>query len=265
MPLTCTAANGSVYDGYTWHVTNDRLLVELLAKLLAGRAEHVNRVLRSLPRRPVAIPVTTRRYWTNVLRSPAIASPESYHRDGLLFQLISWVAAYKTYSVDTLIRPPHNKMAHKGVDNLLLTPVGVGSHGSARAASFRIIVCEDKATENPRATIRTEVWPSFSEFELGTYDHEMIPEISMMLGAIGGLDVDAAIDASFANPKHYRVSLALDADPRPTLFGGYDVQIPGTGNDRRRGEYLRTPRPLRAWMQDLSLAIAAYMDSLPAN
>ncbi len=246
--------------GYQWIVADDALLVELIAKLLAGRSTHVARVLRSIPNTSVTIPTQIRDRWIRTLRSPTVRSPESYHRDGLLFQLISWIAAYKTYSYESLIRPPHTIMAHKGLDNLILAPATTDAQASPSASDLRIIVCEDKATENPRDTIRDEVWRSFKDFELGAHDHEMIPDIALLLGDVQADNTDARIDTLFSHQKHYRVALALDADPTPNIFAGFEITVPGPGTDRRRAEYLRTPRPLRDWMQELSLTIADHRE-----
>jgi hypothetical protein len=204
-----------------------------------------------------------RGYWLQHLRGPSPNTPAAYQRDGLLFQLISWVAAVVTYSVDTRLRPPHAITAHKGVDNLFLCPVG-GANGSTKMPDLRIVVCEDKASERPRDTVRDEVWPAFRDFESGARDHQLIPEITMMLADIHEPQRDLAIDQVFALPKWYRVSLALDSQPSAGLFAGYDVQIPGAEIARRRGEYLITPQPLREWLMTLSAAVADYLESLPA-
>jgi hypothetical protein len=244
--------------GYRWEVRDDQRLVELVAKLLAGRSAHVARILRSAPTVDPRISASTRARWITVLRSAQPGTPAVYHRDGLLFQLISWIAAFRTYATTARIRPPQVILAHKGVDNLVLA-----AEGSPATSPLRIVVCEDKASENPRSTIRDDVWPALVEYETGARDHELIAEITMMLSDLNGDNLDSILDALFATPKCYRVCLALDSDPTPTLFSDYELTISGADATRRRGEYLRTPRPLREWTQQLAERIADHLAQLP--
>lgn len=81
-----------------------------------------------------------------------------WHRDGWMFQAISWIAAHNDGGI--AIRAPHLIKAHKGFDGLKLE---LSDAGEVTA----VVVFEDKATENPRATIRDDVRHSRAAAEKG--------------------------------------------------------------------------------------------------
>ena len=74
------------------------------------------------------------------------------HRDGLLFQHVSWVAAFMRLP-NAKATPPHVRQADKGFDGVLVEV------NPAQAGLSRIVLCEDKASVNPRSLVTGSVWP----------------------------------------------------------------------------------------------------------
>lgn len=95
-------------------------------------------------------------------------------RDGLLFQHLSWVAA----SIDmptALATPPHVRKADKGFDGLLLTI------GDDSGAISRVVLCEDKASVNPKSLVQGSVWTEIDGIVNGDKDLELLDAITAIL------------------------------------------------------------------------------------
>jgi hypothetical protein len=183
----------------------------------------------------------------DLLTVPAGADP--WHRDGWIFQTISWLAATRA-SPDPLIRAPHMILAHKGFDGLQLE-IDTASGLVAAAVIF-----EDKATDNPRDTIRDEVWPEFKLLEAGDRENVLSADVSALLITRPDIDTDKAIEKIiWKQIRRYRVSITVGATHassagRERLFRGFDT-IAGGDVQRRRGEILYIEQ-LRPWMASLA-------------
>jgi len=70
---------------------------------------------------------------------------------------------------------PHFRPAHKGFDALLI-PLKDG-----RTALDGLIICEDKATTNPRKQITEKVWQEIETIEAGERDAELNGELVAIL------------------------------------------------------------------------------------
>jgi len=235
--------------GYRWQIDDEGTLVELVAWTIQGYWLHAERILANLdPVHPVA-PATVKNQAVNLLTLPAGTGNVAprWHRDGLVFQHIAWIAAHICGPERIATSVPHPRMADKGFDALLV-PVDNDNN-----ALHGIIVCEEKATENPRSQIRDEVWPDFESIEAGDRDAELNNELSAILRSYGVENLDAVIaDANWTNHRAYRVSITIGSlhnsdDQRRALFKGYDECVPGQKCDRRRAETICIPK-LRAWM-----------------
>lgn len=95
-------------------------------------------------------------------------------RDGLLFQHLSWVAA----SIDmpnALATPPHVRRADKGFDGLLL------KIENASGAISSVVLCEDKASINPKILVQGSVWDEIDSVVRGDKDLELLDAITAIL------------------------------------------------------------------------------------
>lgn len=171
-----------------------------------------------------------------------------FHRDGFLFQLIMWLAAHLDLEDGDLVALPHTQASAKGQDSIVV-------HRSA-GAILALSICEDKATENPRKTLREDVWREIQDYEDGGRRDELRSNIIATLG-LGGVPANEATRLvrriSWAGKCRYRVRVTLQKGRTKGLFKGFDDIVSG-GVERRRGETVQLPG-LRAWMTEFAAKV----------
>jgi hypothetical protein len=260
MPILLTPiVHKSLVHGHTWEVVNEQLLAELIAQVALGQARHVSKILLSIG--PGDLPIPLDDAWSAAERMLTVpAGIDHWHRDGWMFQVMSWLSALKA-GTDSLINTPQMIFAQKGFDGIQLDfdPAG---------AISAVVIFEDKATENPRETIRELVWPEFKEYESGGDANVLLAEVIGLLEKRPGVDVDDVVNrVIWKDARHFRVSTtvgdshATDAG-RGRLFKGYDQIIPGDIK-RRRGETFYT-EDLRVWMDSMASKVLAHITTLKA-
>jgi hypothetical protein len=172
----------SLCHGYSWEIIDENALAQLVAWIMVGRYDHAQRILARLPTPSGRTPKTARDQAIEQLTLPP--SPRSaretkrVHRDGLVFQHISWLAAHTAGPIAA--SPPHTQPADKGFDALI---VPLKSPNSGTGEFF---VCEDKATEDPRGMINSDVWPGFDDIEKGKRDAELKTHLTTILSIYPG-------------------------------------------------------------------------------
>lgn len=251
---------GTLCHGNTWVVADEDKLADQIAKVALGQAWHVQRILAGAKLGP---PANVQAAGKSAAALLTVTGNDPWHRDGWMFQVMSWIAAH-TASPGGVIRPPHMIHAHKGFDGLQLEVDA--KTGEVRAA----IIFEDKATENPRTTIREEVWPDFVQLETGDRENVLTSEVASLLQTVPHVDAHLAIqNVIWKQARHYRVSItvgdthATDAG-RKRLFHDYDT-VAGGVVTRRRGETLHV-QDLRQWMAALATkAIHAVQVNLSSH
>jgi hypothetical protein len=116
MPLTLTPlCKNTISQGYSWTVDDEPALARLIAHVALGQSRKIVHVLNSLDEEPKKAPKSAIRSARKLLK--AKGKEDAYHRDGWMFQVISWIAAHLE-EPDRLIRAPHMIWAHKGLDGL---------------------------------------------------------------------------------------------------------------------------------------------------
>lgn len=249
-------------EGSEWVVADEDALAEHVARIAVGQYRHVAKILLSEGATTAAV--------TQAAKADAIAlvtlkkDEKPWHRDGWLFQAISWIAAHNAGGV--AIRAPHLIKAHKGFDGLKLEFSDTG-------AVTAVIIFEDKATENPRDTIRDDVWTGIAKLEQGARTNELAQEVSSLLEAqlrtFPELDVDAAVQQIiWKEARRYRIAITVDnphltPNKRKGLFKDYDTYAPGA-IARRGAETMCLPE-LRSWMQRFADHVIAKIKALPDN
>jgi hypothetical protein len=250
-------AEGSLCHGCAWTVTDQLELAERIAYVALGQSRHVAKILSGIKAIPPSTTASTRAASVKLLTVPPGAEP--WHRDGWLFQTMSWLAALQA-NPSAIIRAPHMILAHKGFDGLQL------ELDAASGVVSAAIIFEDKATDNPRKTIRDEVWPEFQLLEAGDRENVLTADVSSLLGTRPGIDVDTAIEnVIWKRVRHYRVSITVgDAHStvsgRKRLFKGYDEIAIGDVT-RRRGEILLVHQ-LRPWMASLADQAISFLNAM---
>ena len=265
MPLELTSiVHGNLCIGSRWKITNQAELARMVAHVALGQYRHIAAILSGVDKTRPATRVDTARGAISLLTVPSGQQP--YHRDGWIFQTISWIAAQHAES-NIVIRVPHAILAHKGFDGLQLR---IGDAGNSVTA---VVIFEDKATDNARSTIKEEVWPGIKKLEDGERMHELTQETCALLEAnkirFPSIDIDAAVESILWNEaRHYRVSITATADHdadnrRERLFKDFDSVVPGNVN-RRRAETIHIPA-LRDWMATFAKEVIAQIEKWRDN
>ena len=259
MPLSFTPIRaGHKWRGFTWTVEDEDELATLLARVAAGQATIVERILKDTECAVSRCSTTGGLQGArNLLSVKSGNSPA--HRDGWIFQVISWVATHlQAYAAGerTLIRPPHMIHAEKGQDGLII------EYSNEDIA--RVVICEDKATKHPRRQFRRNVLSDFGRYETGARDNELIAGVTSMLGRKSIKGTDAIVENIFwKEQRAYRVAITVgvnntSASDRSRLFKGYANTVPGVVS-RRRVE-LMPLADLRAWMNTLAEKALVALD-----
>lgn len=245
--------------GHSWEVVDENLLARQIAFVALGQSRHVQRALAGAQLRPQP---STASAAPAAIAMLTVVGHDPSHRDGWMFQVMSWIAAHQATS-HALIRAPQMQLAEKGFDGLQLR---LDQDNQAVTAA---VIFEDKATSNPRATIREKVWPEFSTYETGARDNVLTAEVVALLQTQPGLDPDSAIqNVLWKAVRHYRVSVTAGAthreDPgRRRLFSGYNTVAKGPLK-RRSGEVFNIS-DLRPWMDALATKAIHSIRELAAS
>jgi hypothetical protein len=259
MPIQLTPiAHKSLIHGYTWTVLDEQGLADLIARVALGQARHVSKILLNIG---AALPVPIDDAWDAAVKMLTVpAGTDPWHRDGWMFQVMSWLSALKAQP-SSLLNTPQMIFAQKGFD-------GIQIDFTAAGAVSAVIIFEDKATDNPRETIRDDVWPEFAAYESGGDANVLVAEVTGLLEKRQGIDVDDVVRRIiWKDARHFRVSITVgdshhtDAG-RGRLFKGYDTTIPG-GVERRRGETFYVD-DLRVWMDRIATKALAEILTLKA-
>lgn len=229
---------------------DDDTLAQGIAQVAMGQWHHLASILRaghemSNPSEGYAINGAI----ATLTAPPGSPEWKIHHRDGWLFQVISWIAAVESGRGPT--RAPHMSHAQKGFDGLQLLL------SRDRSRVKRIVIFEDKATTNPRGQVRDKVWPALVVMEAGERDHELRSELSSLLEQAPNLDPVQAVNQVMMTKANraYRISVTVGSTQGSRVgiarvFAGYDTVVPGP-RFRRRAHVLEV-EDLREWMSDLA-------------
>lgn len=244
-------------------------MVRLIAIILLGQAEHAAEILlRLVPHSPIV----REDLIDNALRSIALdhstkqkLDSSRWRRDGLLFECISWLSCrLESHEGERLSTMPHLKSTTQGVDGLVLDWVAEEN----RVA--RATILEDKCSEHPRSTFRTEVMPAFTSHHNGERSTELLSVASTLIrqtGSSGIAAVEAASAALDTSLRAYRAGLAVtdkhdSEEARAKLFKGFE-QLKGLKRESRVGVTLVVDDPdLRAWFDSIAGLVSAEIRAL---
>lgn len=238
-----------------WVVDHQDELARLVAKMALGRASHVAKILSQSPTpEPKLQDAAIDEAIEKLTVKPG---DDPWHRDGLVFQYISWITARIEHPNARAVLP-HQITASKGLDGLLVNLAGDLTVDS-------IIVCEDKATDDPRGTVKDDVWPEFVRFDQGLSDSIIVSAAESVLAEVAGVEPDAVTAANdWYGERRFRVSVATSRAKMPakgarTLFAGFDDQI--GGDARRRHACLMLLEDLRAEMDVLAKKAVVHLEA----
>ena len=255
MPLQFNAIDVTpICNGYEWVIRDEQRLAELVAQLVVGECEHVRRILSNSTTTPIGVRPEEIEVAVHLLQD-VTSDTLRHHRDGWLFQLISWIALRQT-DPNSLAAVPHPRPADKGFDNLIVSVDGAGRPVS-------MIIGEDKATQNPRSTVTSQVWPEIRDIEGKQRESAIKTALTAVISA-GPYDRGDVIrlisDVFWNSHRGYRVAVAGPVPPIGELYPGYDNMVSGAG-DRRRGESLALER-IRDWFDSFAARVVVVLQGM---
>jgi hypothetical protein len=240
--------------GEHWVVNDIEELAKIIAIVAVGQAEHAAMIVREL--RPQKPAISRAQLFREAKKQMAVSGkPEQvrYHRDGFLFECISWVVAQQTANPRTYLKVPHVKATTQGMDGLMIElhatkPVIVSS-----------TIFEDKCTENPRSKFRDEVLVTFSEHHQHERGADLLSTAVSLIKESGLKGDDATkaaervLDIAY---RTYRAALTVDstinsATKRSKLFKDYSG-LDGLTQKQRIGATFVVDISLRDWFQKLA-------------
>jgi len=248
-------------SGIAWTVHNGGELARLVARVLLGHFNHVEKILKKLNPSYKAVDGQAAREAKARL---IVIGADPWHRDGLLFQSISWIAAHQvSENKSSIFSLPHLIAAHKGFD-------GVEVELTAQKDLQCVVVFEDKATENPRKTIREDVLPEIKALHNGERQTELMQEVTALLQRANVADPDAVLEAVvWKQVRKFRVSITGGEGQDQQvgfdkLFKGFEEVTPGMDETGRRAEVF-CHSEIRKWMAAFALAVSTAIDMTEAR
>jgi hypothetical protein len=258
--------------GDRWTPEDESHLARLIAIIAMGQAAYTIHILRELlPASPAFTDDDLQQEAIRHLtvqedgKTPQTGYPR-WHRDGFMFEAISWIAARQVYGDRALLKDPHVSATSQGLDGLMI------ELKEDKSTIVSTTVFEDKCTDHPRKTFLEKVIPALLERHLNKRSPELVASASILLRMAG---VDEAVAAKLSaavmdrSQRRYRAAFALTTEhdsqgARQKLFKGYD-KIDGVSSDRRVGASLIVTGDLRDWFDDLASEAVTYLGHLKGS
>ncbi|WCE10203.1 hypothetical protein [Pseudomonas sp. JBR1] len=256
MPITFSQASSPECEFSEWKIINRNRakLVEIVAYLYLRQEENAQRIIEALEPKMRASKGKVAENVVRKLTAPRTRDIEQLqsgtdeqkkaaknrietsiiHRDGLLFQHISWIAA-RLALPNCYMNSPHVRQADKGFDGFIIE-----LSGSMQEVK-RIVLCEDKASIAPRNLITSSVWTEIAEIRNGMRDDEILADLVTLLKTIPNIDVEQAVDAVFwENSREFRVAVATSVNQKKNgsylhIIAGFEATAGGELETRTAG------------------------------
>ena len=238
--------------GSKWKVENEDQLARLIAIVVMGQAAQAAHIIEELlPASPA--------FTNDALKQEAIikftvqekaqtprAGYPKIQRDGLIFEIISWIAAKQVSGDRCFLKDPHTSSTSQGIDGIMIELNEDGSE------ILKSTIFEDKCTDNPRDTFTQKVIPGFLDRHKNTRNAELIAAAATLIQLSGVSNVQAMsmVRKGINNSsRQYRAGFALTQDfdteeAQKALFKGYD-NIKDINPEQRIGASLIVDGKLR--------------------
>jgi len=255
--------------GSKWKVENEDQLARLIAIVVMGQAVQAAHIIdQLLPAEPAftndelkqeaIIKFTVQ----DKPQTPRTGYPKN-QRDGLIFEIISWIAAKQVSGDKCFLKDPHTSSTSQGLDGIMIELNNDGSE------ILKSTIFEDKCSDHPRHTFTQKVIPGFLDRHGNTRNAELIAAAATLiqLSGVGNVQAMSMVRKVIDNSsRHYRAGFALSQDfdteeAQKELFKGYD-KIEGIKKDQRIGASLIVDGNLREWFDSLATRIIAYIENL---
>lgn len=244
--------------GNLWSVSDINELAKIIALIALGQAEHAAEIIQSIEK---TVPVLSRAEFYNEAREQLKIRNDNdekkdtspYHRDGFLFECISWIISQQDANEDTYMKDPHISATTQGLDGLII------QMDSIEQMVVHTTICEDKCTARPRDKFRDEVIPTFKEHHQNKRGRDLLSNAIALIKQSGlkGRKATLAADKVYdKNYRTYRAALTVSddictAEARIKLFKGYDG-LTEISKTQRIGSTFLVSGNLRDWFQELA-------------
>lgn len=256
-------------SGLTWTVGDLGALARLIAIVLLGQSQHAARIIAALePEGPAFSDLDLIADARMQMRIRGASEDERkvsrFHRDGFLFECMSWIVARQGADERTFLKDPHIDATSHGLDGLIveLHPINPEIR--------RATICEDKCTTNARRLFKREVMRAFGEHHNNKRARDLLANTAAIIreSGLNGTDANRAaarvLKKSF---RSYRAALTtgvLAGNRRVRLFRGFD-ELDGITQAQRIGATFEIVGDIRDWFQALADAVIAALDEFAAN
>lgn len=260
MPITLNPMPAPPHcEGAQWIVTIPDELAHLVALVLIGQAFHAGLILEGTQ---LGAPNVTAKLKETLKKDLAPATQTRIeHRDGLLFEIICWVAARKGKTANEIIDNPHLKSTNQGTDGVKVT-----IDPTAKTLT-KATVYEYKCTTHSRQKFQSQVLKSFREYISGERDNQLAQAVLALLENYGftGMQLKAAYQELIqVRPLAFEASLTVSPSVFPignclSLFKDYDsLSVP---LNFRGGNTLPLD-DVRVWFSDFANRVWAHIEKL---
>ena len=256
-------------SGLNWEVADFQELAKIVAVIAVGQVVHAARILDQLEKNTPAISIPQlNEAACEQLTIKSGLNPEQEkaaraHRDGFLFECISWIATRQGANDRIFQKDPHISATSQGLDGLVveLEPM--------KAQIKTVTICEDKCTDYPRNKFRDEVMPTFTEHHGNQVrGRELLATAVDIIKSKFSNGTEALIAAQRVmelGRRRYRAALTVDAtidtpEKRAKLFKNYNG-LAGIEQSQRIGATFVMSGDLRTWFQELADAVIAAIKS----
>lgn len=260
MPITLSPVSALPHcEGQQWSVDAPDDLAHLVALVLVGQAFHAALILEGTQLAAPRIATKLKETLDKDLHPSTETGIE--HRDGLLFEVICWVAARKGKIGDEQFDSPHLKATNQGTDGVKVT-VDLTTKKLMQATVY-----EYKCTVHARKKFQSQVLNSFRQYISGERDNQLAQAVLSLLEKYGfaGTQLKAAYETLIqTRPLAFEASLTVSpsifpADKCIALFKDYDSLSVAT--EMRRGNTLPLD-DVRGWFADFANRVWAQIERL---
>lgn len=179
-----------------------------------------------------------------------VRGTNKWHRDGQLFEAISWIVARQNSSPDTLLRDPHIGATTQGLDGLMI------ELNAAKDDVISTTVFEDKCVEDAQHTFAYTTLPALEKHHISS--RKVLESATTLLRQefkAAALNAMAA-KAIGLSVRNYRSGLTiLPAEDcqaeRARIFKGYN-KLSGINQGARKGCTLLTGNDVRDWFESFA-------------
>lgn len=269
-PLECQSCEIDEHCiGERWQPSNEDELAALVAIVAMGQASQASYILEELIPAEPAFSFEELRNEAKIrltVEEPASDPRKGYpkwHRDGFVFEVISWTAAKLTHGESALLKDPHVSATSQGLDGLMLKLTAEGNEVESST------IFEDKCSDNPREIFLSDVIYAFQKRHRNFRSAEVIDAAAALLRSAGMPHKDAArLSAAVTDrsKRKYRAAFSLagghdSLEGRKKLFADYN-RVEDITAEQRIGASFIAPSEMRSWIAQLADKAIAYLDSL---